>query len=524
MKYLTKTVFLLLGLFLFSVPFGTVRAATAKTELGTIELVEDTFKYTGEECRPEFTVYDVDGKVVDPDNYTCEYISAVNAGNEKTKIYVKAKDDSEYKGSLKKQFYITPESIEKAAVSEISDQVYTGGQIKPLPNITYKGKTLTKGTDYTLTYQNNKNAGTATVIITGSATANEDKTNKNFSGKVTVTFEITPLSIENCIIEAIEDKTYNGSPITPGIKLMFDGQRLSSARYKLTYKNNVNAGTATVIATGVGDYCGTVSANFTIVPKQATPKIVLSKTKYVYDGTVKKPKVKSVTVGSDEIPIDSSAYTVKYSSGCKNAGTYKVTVTLKGNYSGKNTKSFIIAPQSIHEAEIKLAKRTFTYSGKAFKPEVTVTLKGTTLKKGTDYKVTYSSNKNAGNGTVQIEGIGNYTHKSAKYSFVIRKDIQNFAVSSKADSFKISYSKVKKAKQSLSASKILNISDPIGAVTYEIGYASGGYFTIDKNTGTVSVAKGTPKGTYSLTLKLCAEGDANHMKCYRLVNIKIKVK
>lgn len=523
MKHLNKILLLFLGIMLLALPFGIVEAATADTALASIEFTEDTFEYTGKEIHPEFTVYDEYGNTVSADKYTCEYIHAVKAGNPYTRIAVDAKEGSGFKGGLEKNFTITPVSVKKVTVSGIADAVYTGAEIRPYPVITYKGKTLVKGTDYLLTYKNNVNAGTATVTVTGRATSSEDKTNKNFSGEIDVTFKIRPQSIENYKIQAIADRTYTGSAVTPGVVIMNGDTKLYASRYKLSYKNNVNAGTATVTAMGTGNYCGTVSATFKILPKQVTPSITLSKTAYEYDGTAKKPKVKSVTYGGN-IPIDSSNYTVKYSSGRTNAGTYSVTVTLKGNFSGKNSRNFVITPRSIKEAKVSLEKRTYTYNGKAFKPKVTVTMNDTVLVNGTDYKVTYSSNKNVGTGKVQIEGIGNYKHYHKTQAFVIRKQVQKFTVTPKAESFALSLSKVKKADQQLTAAKLLKISGATGTVTYSLGYASGGKFTVDEKTGTVTVGKGTPKGTYSITLRLCAEGDATHVRCYRLVDIVIKVK
>ena len=351
----------------------------------------------------------------------------------------------------------------------------------------------------------------------------EETNNTDIQISEVTTPETDLISIEDATI-TVSDKTYTGSAITPSVKVILNNKTLSSSYYTLSYTDNINAGIATVTATGTGKYCGSVSANFTISPKKAKPSITLSETRYTYDSKIKTPTITSVTVGSSATPLDSSEYTVNYSSGRKNAGTYSVTVTLTGNYTGENSKNFVIAQQSVKEAEITLAKRTYTYSGKEFKPKVTVTLNGVTLKKGTDYNVIYTNNKAVGYGGVQIEGIGNYKSKSAKVSFLIRKDIQQFNVSPKADSFKISYSKVKSAAQTLPASKTLKITDYVGSITYTIGYVVGRkYFSIDQTTGAITIAKGTPKGNYTLTLKLCAAGDDEHMTCYRLVDINIKV-
>ena len=72
-------------------------------------------------------------------------------------------------------------SISKAKVAKIAAQTYKGKALKPSPKITYNGKKLVKGTDYTLSYKSNNKAGTAKIIIKGKG---------NFKGKRTVTFKI----------------------------------------------------------------------------------------------------------------------------------------------------------------------------------------------------------------------------------------------------------------------------------------------------------------------------------------------
>ena len=515
MKILSRVLIMIFGISLLSLYFVSSSASTDKIKLDRIELAEETFIYSGEECKPEFTVYDIYGDIVTDDNYTYEYINAVNASDAKTCVYVKADEDSDYTGNLKEYFSVNPALIQMVTVSEIDDYVYNGKAAKPLPELTYNGKTLIKDSDYTLTYENNVNVGEASVVITG--------TDKNFTGTRTVKFNIKPISISHYEMQ-VSDKTYTGSEITPKFKLVYNGQTLSYTRYTLSYENNINAGTATVTATGIGNYGGSVTAEFEILPKSTKPKIQLAQTKFIYDATVKTPEVAAVTIGSTDILLDSSEYEVEYQTGRKNAGTYSVTVTLKGNYSGQASKNFVIEPQSMKEAEVKLSKRTYTYSGKECKPGVTVTVNGVTLKKGTDYKVTYSDNKKVGYASVRVEGVGNYKSKSENVKFLIRKDIQKFVVTPKADSFKISYSKLKNAAQTLTASKTMKITDYVGDITYSIGYVAGRkYFSINQSNGTITVAKGTPKGIYNLTLKLCAEGDDEHMVCYRLVDINIKV-
>ncbi len=63
---------------------------------------------------------------------------------------------------------------------------------------------------------------------------------------------------------------------------------------------------------------------------------------------------------------------------------------------------------SVRKCVVTIAQTSYEYTGKAVKPKVTVTYKSKTLKKGKDYKVTYSNNKNVGQGTVKVKGIGSY--------------------------------------------------------------------------------------------------------------------
>ena len=69
--------------------------------------------------------------------------------------------------------------------------------------------------------------------------------------------------------------------------------------------------------------------------------ISLAKEKYTYDGKVKKPAVTVTDYNKNQLVKDKD-YTVTYQAGCKNIGTYSVTVKFKGKYSGQATLSFKI--------------------------------------------------------------------------------------------------------------------------------------------------------------------------------------
>ena len=73
--------------------------------------------------------------------------------------------------------------------------------------------------------------------------------------------------------------------------------------------------------------------------------VSLSKTSYTYNGKTQKPKV-VVKTSKGKLLTEGKDYTVKYPKGMKNPGTYTVTITFKGNYSGKKTLMFTIAPKA----------------------------------------------------------------------------------------------------------------------------------------------------------------------------------
>ena len=84
--------------------------------------------------------------------------------------------------------------------------------------------------------------------------------------------------------------------------------------------------------------------------KYITPKVTLSSKTYTYSGKVRKP---AVTVKYRNKVLDDSNYTVTYGTGRKNVGSYKVKVTMKGDYAGSKTVSFKILPKGTKIVKVK---------------------------------------------------------------------------------------------------------------------------------------------------------------------------
>ena len=157
--------------------------------------------------------------------------------------------------------------------------------------------------------------------------------------------------------------------------------------------------------------------------------VTLSTSTYAYDGKAKKPGVtvklngKTLKNGTD--------YTVSYSNNTK-VGTAKVTITGNGNYTGSVSKTYSIK-NNFKKATISgISTKAFT--GKNITQSITVKYNGKTLKKGTDYTVSYSNSKKVGTATVKIAGKGSYTGTVTK-TFKInpaKQEIQKLTAKSKA--------------------------------------------------------------------------------------------
>ena len=157
--------------------------------------------------------------------------------------------------------------------------------------------------------------------------------------------------------------------------------------------------------------------------------VTLSTSTYAYDGKAKKPGVtvklngKTLKNGTD--------YTVSYLNNTK-VGTAKVTITGKGNYTGSVSKTYSIKNNFKKATVSGISNKSYT--GKNITQSITVKYNGKTLKKGTDYTVSYSNNKSIGTATVKIAGKGSYTGTITK-TFKInpaKQEIQKLTAKSKA--------------------------------------------------------------------------------------------
>ena len=147
-----------------------------------------------------------------------------------------------------------------------------------------------------------------------------------------------------------------------------------------TYKTTTTKATLTKAGSIVKKctVCGNVASKTTI---KQVKTVKLAATEYTYNGKVINPAV-TVKDSAGKVLKKGTDYTVKYATGCKNVGTYKVTVTFKGNYSGTKTLTFTINPQKITLGKVTGGKNTLTI---AWTPRTA---------QATGYEIQYSLKKN----------------------------------------------------------------------------------------------------------------------------------
>ena len=164
--------------------------------------------------------------------------------------------------------------ISGAVVENLLDKYeYTGEAIEPAVVVRHGGQILKKTVDYSISYQNNVEPGTATIIVTGMG---------NFNGQKSFTFKIVKLDasldISKCKIERIEPQLYTGTEIRPSVVVKNDNNQVlaEGEDYSVTYRNNISVGTATVTVNGINNYTGIIFANFEIIkdPSIEEPKII----------------------------------------------------------------------------------------------------------------------------------------------------------------------------------------------------------------------------------------------------------
>lgn len=402
----------------------------SKASIGKIVTADRV--YTGEVLKPQITVKYGKTTLVKDTDYTVLYDNEHIEAGETATITIRG-NGTTYFGEKTTSFKITGTPLKAGQIS-LKDVPKTG--------LVYTGKPQEPEIDgidkknYEAVYQNNTNAGTATVVITGK---------NGYTGTVKKTFKITAYDIF-----ANSDKKFkyniNGSiPFAKGGSKLTDDQ--TGARftisdgveialqqgkdYTLSYKNNKKVGdnTASVTIKGKGNFKGTLkNIPFTIVAQDLS-NLNITAADVLQKNAKKFNKVVPVVTDLDgktlknktDFELDTAtAYTDEagnpISSTEPATGTaIKVTVTGKGNYQGTASAIFHIIDNnmSIAKATVQIEPQRYTGSEVTLSNDqihVKLKINGTITELQNDnfQIVGYSKNIKKGTAKVTIRGIYPY--------------------------------------------------------------------------------------------------------------------
>ena len=238
---------------------NNLRFVSLGTSIGScdISISNSLYVYDSTAKKPSVTVKNGSTTLTSGMDYTVSYSDNTNAGTGKATITGAGK----YTGSVTKTFTINAKSISGATVTlSQTSYIYDGNEKKPAVTVKDGSKTLTNGTDYTFSYSNNINVGTAKVTVTGKGNYSET-TSKNF----TIT-EASKTDISKCTVTlGTASYTYDGTAKKPTVTVKDGSATLTSGTdYTVSYSNNTNAGTGKATITGAGKYTGSVTKTFNI--------------------------------------------------------------------------------------------------------------------------------------------------------------------------------------------------------------------------------------------------------------------
>lgn len=474
---------------------------------GELVLSQDKFVYDGTEQKPIVTVK-ISGKELSLNtDYVISFDKNVNAGI----AVVTVKGTGKYKGTLTGKFTINPAEIKQAAINlSASSFIYDGKEKKPEITVKNGDKVLIAGTDYTVSYSNNMEVGSAKAVITGKG---------NYTGSVTKTFEIIKANTgaENISKKRIRFKTAvtsifgyaQGKEIKPEIVVESGLDELQeNVDYTVSYSNNINVGTATITVIGIGKYTGTLTKDFTIRPTTLySHNTKLSQRVFSYDGTPKKPTL-SLKIGTEL--VEGRDYTATYTDNV-NVGVVTVIYQGIGNYTGTLRDTFQIIATGFARAKIKLSKTSLEYDGKEKRPTVSVLWNTRLLQENIDYKVSYSNNINVGTATVTVTGMGEFSGTLTEHFQIVpgkisQKDISGYTVGIGGDTFTYTGSEIKPKVQVSSETETLK-----EGTDYTVSYKN----NIEVGTATAVVkGKGNYTGTLTITFKIVkkSQDDGNKDK------------
>lgn len=353
-------------------------------------------------------------------HYTLSYSNNTNKGTATVTIT----GTGNYTGSTTTSFVITARNISDGTynLSKTSADYNFGYNFYSdvTPTLVVNSKTLTKGTDYDFTIISNATT-TTSVVNVGSYTCRV--TGKgNYAGQLDKTFTINQIDIlEDYVTISPTSYEFKNAQIIPTYTVKNGSYTFDSAKdYTASYGVNKDVSTGgSVTLTGKGNFKGSATLTFAITPRDISQNyITLAVDNQVYTGANITPVPTVTDTGLSNLNlVNSSDFTLAYSTENINVGVVTITATGTGNYTNSKTVTFQIIPKDISLVTISgIANQTYT--GSEIKPDLVVNDGALALATPKDYTAVYSNNINvAGENSakVVITGKGNYTGTNESY-------------------------------------------------------------------------------------------------------------
>lgn len=402
-----------------------------------------TFRYTGKAIKADIgTLYieNTDTEAVKGKDYQLEYSNNIEEGTATVKVV----GIGDAKGTVLTYTY----HIEKQhgwngfSVTghkdgdDLGSYEWTGNEVEPELNLTcnHCGETLVANRDYELEYTGDRTEpGKVTVKVIGT------RDYEGWTQSFTYTIKNKTFSFEDHKDgEDLGSVEYTGSEVRYPISNVTDktGKTLSEGTdYKLVYSDNTKPGTANVQIIGLNDYDGcTLSFTYTIVDHDGESGFHnnlytdgADMGSYAYTGEEVKPSIGLMYSNYNQtFLIEGVDYKVEYSNNI-NPGTATAKVIGIGRYAGHEMSfTYTIKNKSFAAKDHKDGENlgTLKWTGKAQTMklgDMIDPIDGHVLKEGTDYKIVYSDNVDAGTAKAEVIGSGYYEGSSLTFYYTIEK-------------------------------------------------------------------------------------------------------
>ncbi len=351
-----------------------------------------------------FVKWTEDGSAVSD---SADYAFTVTADRTLTAVFEKETSDERHEGLW---------------VSGMQDTVpYTGAPVRQENiNVYHNSTLLQEKTEYTISYKNNKNAGTAQLIVTGKG---------NYKGKVTQNFIIEAIDLsresQNSISATVATAVATGKKLKPAVTVTWNQKKLKEKKdYTLTYDTNITEASDDgydITISGTGNYTGTITRKFRVVPKGTkllnSAKVTGLAKSYPYQDAAEnaiphglETDLANLTVKVGKTTLTQGTdYTVRMeNAGAVGTASLIIEPAQASSYAGEKRVPVLITGTNLKTCSVTGLEKSYPYTGAPITPDITVFTgkngTGTKISEG-DYIVRYTNNTKPGKATLTVTGI-----------------------------------------------------------------------------------------------------------------------